>query len=69
MTPADRPVSAPLLWRKSTYSNAGNQCVEVAQSGPTLLIRDSKNLDTPALRVSRSAWSLLASTLKNAPTT
>lgn len=65
MTPADpRPAPADLPWRKSTYSNAGNQCVEVAQSGPTLLIRDSKNLASPPLRLSRNAWFALVNDIR-----
>lgn len=64
MTPDERPDAGTLLWRKSTYSNAGNQCVEVAQSGPTLLIRDTKNRAAGHLDVSTLAWSGLLSALK-----
>lgn len=56
MTPDERPDAGTLLWRKSTYSNAGNECVEVAQSGPILLIRDSKKVATGGLVFESSTW-------------
>lgn len=45
-------------WRKSSYSNGqGGECVEVATVLPALVaIRDSKNLDQPALAFPPSAW-------------
>lgn len=38
----------PLRWRKSSYSGADNQCIELTYSG---LVRDSKNPDGPKLTV------------------
>jgi hypothetical protein len=36
-------------WRKSSYSSADNNCVEVAFLNNTVAIRDSKNPDGPVL--------------------
>lgn len=43
-------------WQKSTYSNAEGNCVETRLTGDGVGIRDSKNTDLPALRVSPQAW-------------
>ena len=57
MTPDERPDTGTPLWRKSSYSNAGNQCVEVARSLPALVaVRDSKAPETGALAFSRFSW-------------
>lgn len=32
-----------MTWRKSSFSSAGNDCVELAQIGDTVLLRDSKH--------------------------
>jgi hypothetical protein len=44
------------LWRKSSRSTGGNDCVEVAQAGTSCLIRDSKNPDGARLVVRPRAW-------------
>ncbi|MDX2545154.1 DUF397 domain-containing protein [Streptomyces sp. WI04-05B] len=43
---------------KSTYSNAGGECVEVARNLPEVVaVRDSKSPpDAPILRLSPTAW-------------
>jgi hypothetical protein len=33
------------IWRKSTFSDNGPNCVEFADSGDTVLLRDSKHPD------------------------
>ncbi|MFH9420774.1 DUF397 domain-containing protein [Streptomyces sp. NPDC017529] len=44
-------------WRKSSYSSADRECVEVATNHPhTIAIRDSKNPTGPILRLSPDAW-------------
>lgn len=49
------PSPTPLQWRKSSRSDI-NGCVEVANSGPAVLVRDSKDGDGPVLTFSASAW-------------
>ncbi|WP_367134979.1 MULTISPECIES: DUF397 domain-containing protein [Streptomyces] len=46
--------SAP--WRKSSYSNAGGNCVEVASLSTRIGIRDSKDTTRPTLQVRPGAW-------------
>jgi len=36
-------------WRKSSYSSANGQCVEVALANEAVAMRDSKDPDGPAL--------------------
>jgi hypothetical protein len=44
-------------WFKSSYSQAGGDCVEVAHLGGGLIgIRDSKNPSGPALVFTRDEW-------------
>ncbi|KOU07363.1 hypothetical protein ADK86_04915 [Streptomyces sp. NRRL F-5755] len=51
-------------YRKSSYSNAQEECVEVAVNVPrTVAIRDSKHTDGPTLRVSATAWASFLTTL------
>jgi hypothetical protein len=33
------------VWRKSSYSDAGPNCVELADAGDDVFLRDSKNPD------------------------
>lgn len=51
-------------WRKSSYSEAsGNACVEMAETGPRIAIRDSKHPDMPSATVNRKAWAEFAGAL------
>nr|WP_202482316.1 DUF397 domain-containing protein [Streptomyces sp. SID5594] len=56
------PVTAPDLstatWRKSSYSDGGdNNCIEVADGYPGLVpVRDSKAPTGPALLITAPAW-------------
>ncbi|WP_435191035.1 DUF397 domain-containing protein [Streptomyces sp. bgisy126] len=44
-------------WFKSSYSgDSGNACVEVADLGEVIGVRDSKEENGPALTVSRTAF-------------
>jgi len=43
MTKPDSATLAPAHWRKSSYSGGGNQCVEIAQVGAAVAVRDSKH--------------------------
>ena len=48
-----RPI--PLQWRKSSRSVSG-ECVEVARSGQTVFVRDSKDRHGSVLSLSGRAW-------------
>jgi hypothetical protein len=44
-------------WRKSSYSNTGANCVEVARTrSGKVAVRDSKNPDGPVLSFSLDEW-------------
>jgi len=44
-------------WRKSSYSNTGANCVEVATThSGKIAVRDSKDPEGGALRFSRDEW-------------
>jgi hypothetical protein len=44
-----------LRWRKSTYSNGGENCVEVGRDS-MIMIRDTTNRDGVTLGVTIEAW-------------
>ncbi|MFF7318406.1 MULTISPECIES: DUF397 domain-containing protein [Streptomyces] len=49
--------AAQLTWVKSSYSAGdGGQCVEVADAGSAVLIRDSKCPDVAILNVPSAQW-------------
>ncbi|MFD7922417.1 DUF397 domain-containing protein [Streptomyces sp. NPDC059740] len=57
MTDTSTGTVAEASWRKSTYSsNEGPDCVEVAPSPLTVLVRDSKKADGPRLSFTATAW-------------
>ncbi|MER6168172.1 DUF397 domain-containing protein [Streptomyces violaceorubidus] len=46
-----------VAWVKSSYSGAeGGDCVEIAADAQAVLVRDSKAVPGPVIRVSREAW-------------
>ncbi|MBE1467583.1 DUF397 domain-containing protein [Kibdelosporangium phytohabitans] len=45
-------------WRKSTYSDQGNGCVEVDFTSDGVEIRHSKIPDSPVIRFTEAHWSL-----------
>ncbi|ROO89542.1 uncharacterized protein DUF397 [Actinocorallia herbida] len=48
---------AQLIWRKSSYSGSGDQCVEVAAlPGGACAIRDSKNPSLPTVLLSPAGF-------------
>ncbi|MCX5397755.1 DUF397 domain-containing protein [Streptomyces sp. NBC_00102] len=52
-------MSTELNWFKSSYSGSqSGDCVEVAHSTSSVHVRDSKNVDTHALELSPTAWTL-----------
>lgn len=47
-----------LDWRKSSYSGATGECVEIGWPDDAVAVRDSKNPDGPILMVSTRAWTV-----------
>ncbi|MGW6289149.1 DUF397 domain-containing protein [Streptomyces sp. NPDC055107] len=48
-------------WRKSSYSgDEGGACVEIAAHPAAVHVRDSKDIEGPALTVAPAAWSAFA---------
>ncbi|MFC7940729.1 MULTISPECIES: DUF397 domain-containing protein [Streptomyces] len=46
-----------VAWLKSSYSGTeGGDCVEIAAGTHAVLVRDSKAVPGPVIRVSREAW-------------
>jgi hypothetical protein len=57
MTSSDADLTGA-VWRKSTRSNSGGNCVEVARNLPGVIaVRNSKHPRGPALRFSPAEWS------------
>lgn len=55
-----------IRWRKSSYSgNGGSDCVEVADHGNRVLVRDSKDTTGPVLRFSPATWRTFADWVKH----
>ena len=50
-------------WRKSSYSDATNTCVEVAFAGRVAGLRDSKQADGPVLTIPVSSLNALLDTI------
>ncbi len=56
---------APAAWWKSSHSAYNGSCVEVAELGQQIGVRDSKaGPDSPVLRFSHADWSAFLGTLK-----
>ncbi|MCR8576424.1 DUF397 domain-containing protein [Streptomyces sp. Isolate_219] len=54
-------------WFKSSYSNNGGACIEVADNQPNILVRDSKlGAESPVMDLPRAAWSGLVEFAKGA---
>ncbi|MFR9722021.1 DUF397 domain-containing protein [Streptomyces sp. MS19] len=53
----------PAGWRKSTYSNGGEACVEVADIPGGLAVRDSKDTTIPGLHLSAPAWNIFTAAI------
>ncbi|MFE4516982.1 DUF397 domain-containing protein [Kitasatospora sp. NPDC056783] len=52
-------------WRKSTFSTAQGNCVEVADGFPGIVpVRDSKDPDGPALTFPAGAWTSFIAAVK-----
>ncbi|MEV4612689.1 Scr1 family TA system antitoxin-like transcriptional regulator [Kitasatospora sp. NPDC049258] len=54
---AETPGTNGAAWLKSSYSNGGGQCIEIAPGHPGVVpVRDSKDPSGPVLRMDRRAW-------------
>lgn len=53
-----------VVFRKSSYSNGGNGCVEAGTLGSQHLVRGSKNPEGGFLAVERDVWAALVSQIK-----
>ncbi|MEU4302177.1 DUF397 domain-containing protein [Kitasatospora aureofaciens] len=52
-------------WRKSTFSDNGGQCIEVADGFPSAVpVRDSKDPHGPALTFSADAFAAFVAAVK-----
>ena len=51
-------------WRTASASTANGDCVEVAITPGTVLVRDSKDPDGPRLTVSAQAWRAVLASIR-----
>jgi hypothetical protein len=54
-----------ISWKKSSYSAANGNCVEVARLGGQVGVRDSKNAATPALAFTPVVWRTFVREMKS----
>jgi len=54
-----------LEWRKSSYSGAQNNCLEVAPVREGTAVRDSKNPAGPVLRFPADSWRAFVGAVKS----
>ena len=60
------PDLSTAVFRKSSLSGSGNDCVEVATNLPSIVaIRDSKDPSSPALTFSPATWNNFLTSIRN----
>lgn len=52
-------------WRKSSRSGVNGECLEIAEFGDTIAIRDSKHPAGPILRFERAQWNAFMNSVKS----
>ncbi|MFJ2760678.1 DUF397 domain-containing protein [Streptomyces prasinus] len=59
-------MSAPTQWRKSSYSGGGegNDCLEIADLGGRIAIRDSKRLSCASFSIPTPAFTAFVGALR-----
>lgn len=60
MTPTDR-----LVWRTSSYSSNGENCVELAPTPAAVYLRHSKHPDAGTIAFTHPAWAAFVSEARN----
>jgi len=53
-----------IRWRRSSHSGDSSNCVEIATTPATVLIRDSKDTSGPRLGFSPTTWAALLTHIK-----
>lgn len=54
------------IWRKSSFSDGGNQCVEVATNLPGVIpVRDSKDCEGPCLVIPAASFASFIHAVNN----
>ncbi len=51
-------------WRKATYSNGGENCVETTSGSGVVLVRDTTDRDGGTLAFSAEAWERFTASLR-----
>lgn len=61
----NKQCESSLVWRKSTYSNDGSECIEVTDSLQGFIaVRDSKIVDSQELSFGPAEWARFIGRLK-----
>jgi hypothetical protein len=68
MTAQPNP-DATFTWRRSSASGGSGNCVEVARSASSVLVRDSSDQAGPRLRFSQAEWRRFTRGIKNGKST
>lgn len=63
--PVPPSLHCTLTWRKSNFSQAGGDCVEIACAGPSVLVRDSHRPSGDVLAFTPAQWSVFVRRIRN----